>query len=405
MPQPQPEQLDCAAVLEEFANRSANLGNEIAFMHEEIESKDKQLDQINKLIAQRDGAIQRWIKNSGSHEPYPKEELYRTQIRNYYEQADKIAAEKVTLAEKTRILMDKKILWLDEQIKLLQTRGEFPNDPELPSLLNPQPQKQAVRAEPSVSSTPLSQVPNPAATPHQRHPNQHPLRVMPPQVQTHNLPGATGPSSAPVTPAAALLLNQQRRDSSLGPGPKRQRTMGSAVTPSASSSLARHPSMTPGTPRSSTPTAGVRQSSIGPRASQKTTMGNKKVAPQGSRQSGAPRKKMPKSGLSRVKRTGNKNSPSSTNDSELSDADSGSVDDEDDPHTPARGDEDMPDAEDEEGGDDRKYCTCQSVSYGDMVACDNENCPYEWFHWSCVGLKSEPVGTWICPVCTKAQKK
>jgi len=52
--------------------------------------------------------------------------------------------------------------------------------------------------------------------------------------------------------------------------------------------------------------------------------------------------------------------------------------------------------------DDRKYCICKRVSYGDMVACDNESCKLEWFHWSCVGLKSEPVGTWICPICIKA---
>ena len=44
--------------------------------------------------------------------------------------------------------------------------------------------------------------------------------------------------------------------------------------------------------------------------------------------------------------------------------------------------------EDDDGadGDDKKYCTCHSVSYGNMVACDNEKCPYEWFHWSCVGI-------------------
>ncbi len=35
------------------------------------------------------------------------------------------------------------------------------------------------------------------------------------------------------------------------------------------------------------------------------------------------------------------------------------------------------------GGDDKKYCICQQPSYGDMVGCDNEKCPYEWFHFSC----------------------
>jgi len=60
--------------------------------------------------------------------------------------------------------------------------------------------------------------------------------------------------------------------------------------------------------------------------------------------------------------------------------------------------------EDEEG---KKYCLCQHVSYGDMVACDNPSCRYEWFHWNCVGLKSEPEGRWFCPPCTEimARKK
>jgi inhibitor of growth protein 3 len=110
-----------------------------------------------------------------------------------------------------------------------------------------------------------------------------------------------------------------------------------------------------------------------------------------------------------LKRSGNKNSPTSTNDSELSDADSGSADEDDEAVTPPTGknidgDEEMLDGDEEDGADDRKYCTCQSVSFGDMVACDNDACPYEWFHWGCVGLKSEPVGTWICPPCTAAAK-
>lgn len=61
--------------------------------------------------------------------------------------------------------------------------------------------------------------------------------------------------------------------------------------------------------------------------------------------------------------------------------------------------------DDEDEGDERKYCLCQNVSYGDMAACDNDDCPYEWFHWSCVGLKSEPKGSWYCPVCNDAMRK
>ncbi|AEO53519.1 hypothetical protein MYCTH_105786 [Thermothelomyces thermophilus ATCC 42464] len=78
------------------------------------------------------------------------------------------------------------------------------------------------------------------------------------------------------------------------------------------------------------------------------------------------------------------------------------------PH-PGRGikeeDVDMIDVEDDEAGDDRKYCSCQNVSFGNMVACDNDQCPYEWFHWGCVGLKSEPNGTWYCPECSEKLKR
>ena len=55
----------------------------------------------------------------------------------------------------------------------------------------------------------------------------------------------------------------------------------------------------------------------------------------------------------------------------------------------------------EEEENNEKYCLCQGVAQGDIVACHNHTCPYEWFHWSCVGLRSEPVGIWYCPVCLR----
>lgn len=65
-------------------------------------------------------------------------------------------------------------------------------------------------------------------------------------------------------------------------------------------------------------------------------------------------------------------------------------------------DEEGDEEEEDEGGEDTKtYCTCRSVSHGDMVACDNDDCPYEWFHWKCVGLTREPLGTWYCDECRK----
>lgn len=46
------------------------------------------------------------------------------------------------------------------------------------------------------------------------------------------------------------------------------------------------------------------------------------------------------------------------------------------------------DEEDEEG--EPRYCYCNEISFGEMVACDNDACPREWFHLSCVGLTKPP---------------
>ncbi|CEG63165.1 Putative Yng2p [Rhizopus microsporus] len=46
-----------------------------------------------------------------------------------------------------------------------------------------------------------------------------------------------------------------------------------------------------------------------------------------------------------------------------------------------------------------RYCYCQRVSFGEMVACDNPGCEIEWFHYECVGLDSRPKGAWFCKHC------
>lgn len=51
------------------------------------------------------------------------------------------------------------------------------------------------------------------------------------------------------------------------------------------------------------------------------------------------------------------------------------------------------------------YCLCKQVAYGEMIACDNEDCPIEWFHYSCVNLTRKPRNSWICPVCSNRRKR
>lgn len=67
-----------------------------------------------------------------------------------------------------------------------------------------------------------------------------------------------------------------------------------------------------------------------------------------------------------------------------------------------------PDIEVDENGvaidpDEPRYCVCNRVSYGEMIACENNQCQYEWFHLPCVGLTIEtlPPRTtkWYCPDC------
>jgi len=51
------------------------------------------------------------------------------------------------------------------------------------------------------------------------------------------------------------------------------------------------------------------------------------------------------------------------------------------------------------------YCLCQQVSYGEMIGCDNQECPIEWFHFGCMGLTTKPKGKWYCPKCQPMFKK
>mmetsp|Transcript_4535 Transcript_4535/g.7711 ORF Transcript_4535/g.7711 Transcript_4535/m.7711 type:complete len:253 (-) Transcript_4535:698-1456(-) len=49
------------------------------------------------------------------------------------------------------------------------------------------------------------------------------------------------------------------------------------------------------------------------------------------------------------------------------------------------------------------YCYCQRPSHGNMVACDNDDCLHEWFHYECVGITDvKPNEVWFCPECKLA---
>ncbi|KAK9773663.1 hypothetical protein AB5N19_05472 [Seiridium cardinale] len=430
---PSVEAQDPGLILDDWVHRTSNLHEEIRFLQDEIHDKDRAYHDCVKTIEDSDGKIQRWIRANTSAQPNPREDFLRNTIQTNYAKAEQLAFEKMTLSSRLSQLLEKHLRHLDGQIKVLYDRGEpgFTNPDETPSVLRPSAANHSI---------PSTKYPNAAASsPMGSLTSSVTLgtRLTNPQIRTTQAQ-VHGSSSAPVTPAATIILSRKDRESSAGPGSgvprKGPRTnSGLGNTPVASSGLARHSSIGPGTPKPGTPGATGRAGSAGPRASSKSNGGVRKGTPSGV----AGRKKPPnaKSGLNRVKQAGrSKGSPTSTADSELSDAESapssraGSRAGSGTPapsaatshlphkrshkHTGEDGDDDMADSdadasgsgeeEDEEG---KKYCLCQHVSYGDMVACDNPDCPYEWFHWNCVGLKSEPEGRWFCPECREQRKK
>jgi len=60
---------------------------------------------------------------------------------------------------------------------------------------------------------------------------------------------------------------------------------------------------------------------------------------------------------------------------------------------------------DSDNGSQPTYCICEKISYGDMVCCDNDICPIEWFHFGCVSLRKKPKGKWYCPRCRGTNSK
>ncbi|GAD96259.1 PHD finger domain protein [Paecilomyces variotii No. 5] len=419
---------DCATVLEQFVHDVANLPAEITHLMEEIQAKDKTIQECRSTINSRDSSLQKFIKLNGSHAPNPKEEQYGKTILQNFDKAQQLQDEKIQLSEKACVLLDRQIKKLDIKIRDLQNEGVLSSDPPIPSLFRNKDQyrelPKAFFPDPTPSestsySSPLNPTSGNANTPVSAV--QRPNPISRTASATALAVQGGGRSSAPATPAAtAVHLQQRQRESSAGAADSKRRRLNASLgsLPVASSNL-RQSSLGPGTPKAGTP-GSTRAGSAGPRTAAVTKKAvTKKVAPhqqvkkiKASSLHGKPIKRSSSvSGRIKLASGGLKKSPSGGDeedeDSILSSADgsdseTGSV-------TRVRvmgSDEEMEDEEEDEGAEDSKvYCTCRSVSHGDMVACDNDSCPYEWFHWKCVGLTREPLGTWYCDECRKTLGK
>jgi len=431
---------DCASVLEQFIHDAANLPAEINHMMEEIQAKDKELQKFLQAINNKDGNIQKHIKLHGVLTPHPKENEYAEVIKKNYELCSDLQRQKVALSEKAYNLLERQIKKFDVKIRELQSDGQLVDGPPLPSIFNrkTEPQKAFIDVAPSLplqaaSISALNANAHRITAQMAASMQQVPVRPIPP-IATITAPPPQR-SSAPATPASAALQQRQRdrdREHSLGADNKRRKLanpLAGVNLPAQPSSL-RQSSLGPGTPKAGTPTATTTVSRAGsiPRttsvqptgaAAKKSSLTKKVMVShqqvnklknkhtKHARLSSAGRKK----GQSPSVRGGRGGTAASEEDSVLSSAEASETD-----ASQARsrrgnkktladeGDVEMgeeEELEDEEGEDDKRYCFCNQRSYGEMVACENDDCPFQWFHTGCLNMKKVPDEDedWYCPTC------
>lgn len=234
--------LDAATVLEEYLADLTSLPSDLAYILDEIHAKEEKLREIQKKIAQRDAALQKFTKAHGALAENPKEAATTARIRSDFQECIALQNDKLTLAKTGLYIFARQVKKLRDQVAELESHG----------LLVPP------------SSSEDSPRPSPGPARGGQHSARHSELKRP-------------PSSRDRTPSA--LSKPQKRQHVDGP-------------------------LTPRRPTKNASTA-----------------------------------------------------------------------------------------------NDDAYCLCQQGSFGNMVACDNPNCKYEWFHWDCVGLTEEPSGKWYCPAC------
>ncbi|KXT01242.1 hypothetical protein AC578_3802 [Pseudocercospora eumusae] len=394
----QPE--DAASVLEQFVHDIANVPAEITHLMEEIAAKDIQISAFRDEVVKRDSQIQKWVRVNGGHVLNPKEEAFSKTINECYDKMEILQAEKCGLAERAQIILDRHVKRLDIGLKGLAQTEQFPSDWNGPSLLTGSGAATGVNTPVAgtTASMPLQAVSgNIAST--GGMPNVAQLQL-----------AANARSTARGTPTGAQTPTTLPRSQREGSSDVKKRKLNTSLGSLPNSSL-RQSSLGPGTPKAGTPApagaASSRAGSAQPTAAQKKGAhpppGNRKAAPPPSKKSNRSRPSGHKKTDRRRQLARDRATPS-TNASLSDDSDDDSASPT--PSSVQRSQADgAADGGDENEDDETLYCFCKKVSYGDMVGCDNDNCPYQWFHYKCVGVTEEPTGEWLCPECRKKPKK
>lgn len=422
---------DCASVLEQFIHDAANLPAEISHMMEEIQAKDTEMQKHHTAINTKDANLQKNLKANGVLQAHPKETEYIDQVKKHYDAMANIQNQKVLLSERGCSILDRQIKRLDTRIRELANDNQISAE-GLPSIFNRKADKPFMEA---------SQMPLQNASVSALNANAHRMNAQAAaiaqarQVSQASMTAAPPRSAVPASPAAVQAQRQREREreQSLGADNKRRKLgnpLAGANLPAQPSNL-RQSSLGPGTPKAGTPTGAVTGSRAGsvPRATavaqgstavpKKSAL--KKVATQQIKVKNKHTKHARLSMAGREKaqspsvRGGRAGTAASEEDSVLSSADASETDAS---QSRARGGgrrkkqpvqpEVSVEVGEQEGGDEdgedddpNLYCYCQKHSHGDMVACENPACKYQWFHAACINLKNLPAEDedWFCPDC------
>lgn len=92
-------------ILQLTNNTVANVPPELAHLYEEMEAKDRIMQECKNTITRLDASIQKFLKMNGARQVNPKEEGYVQTISSNYDKLERIQDEKVALSEKAAILV------------------------------------------------------------------------------------------------------------------------------------------------------------------------------------------------------------------------------------------------------------------------------------------------------------
>lgn len=147
------------------SNTVANLPAEIQHLLEEIQAKDRVVQECRTVIQTRDNSIQKFLKMNGAGQANPKEESYCKNVLANFDRAQIVQEEKVGLSEKAAILVG----FLSSCHSPDLTKTILPAGPpnQTPRLQNSRPPKRRLHS---------TRPPAPLAS-HQQHTSPTPLRI------------------------------------------------------------------------------------------------------------------------------------------------------------------------------------------------------------------------------------